>query len=141
MFATATAILVGFLISFIAGWSIAACDALFRAEQRPGIFRGTSGMIILLILAGIGGFTIAGLVIWFFQSLISAGVLVILAGGIVLGVAASRNLHVTAAGAANRMLVGLVGLVLLYALCWTVLRPTGPAPRPDLPEVTAPISK
>jgi hypothetical protein len=138
---TAIAILVGFLISFATGWSVAACDALFRAQDRPGIFRGTSGMIILLILAGIGGFTIAGLIIWFFQALISAGVLVILAGGIVLGAAASKRLHVNAAGAANRMLVGLVVLVLLYALVWTVLRPTGPGPRPEPPDVTAPTSK
>ena len=53
----AIAILVGFVISFAAGWSIAACDALFRAEERPGIFRGTAGMILLLIMAGVGGFT------------------------------------------------------------------------------------
>jgi hypothetical protein len=135
------AILVGFMIAFAAGWSIAACDAVFRADERPGIFRGTAGMILLLIVAGIGGFTIAGAVIWFFQALISAGVLVVLAGGIVLGAAASKQLHVTAAGAANRMMVGLLVLILLYALVWTVLRPTGPAPRPELPGTTAPTSK
>ena len=47
--------ILGFLISFAAGWSIAAGDALFRAEERPGVFRGTPGMILLLVVAGIGG--------------------------------------------------------------------------------------
>ena len=73
--------ILGFLISFAAGWSVAAADALFRAEERPGIFRGTPGMILLLTIAGVGGLTIAGAVIWFLQSMISAAVLVILAGG------------------------------------------------------------
>jgi hypothetical protein len=136
-------ILVGFLISFAAGWSIMACDALFRAEERPAIFQGTSGMILLLIVAGIGGFTIAGALIWLFQAMISSAVLVVIAGGMVLGGAASRKLHVTAAGAANRMMIGLAALVLLYALVWTVLRPTGPGPRPelDLPAQSAPSSQ
>src|SRR5947207_908496 len=124
-------ILVGFLISFAAGWSMAACEAVFRAEERPGIFRGTAGMILLLIIAGIGGLTIAGALIWFFQAMISSGVLVVIGGGVVLGGIASRKLHVTAAGAANRMMIGLAALVVLYALVWTVLRPTGPGPRPE----------
>src|SRR5919109_952535 len=96
-------IILGFLIAFAAGWSVAAADALFRAEERPGIFRGTPGMILLLVIAAVGGLTIAGAVIWFLQSLLSAAVMVILAGGLVLGGAASRKLHVNAAGAANRM--------------------------------------
>ena len=90
--------ILGFLISFAAGWSIVATDALFRAEERPGIFRGTPGMILLLTIAGVGGLTIAGAVIWFLQSMISAAVLVILAGGMVIGGAASKKLHVNAAG-------------------------------------------
>src|SRR5437868_526244 len=109
-------ILVGFLISFAAGWSIAACEAVFRAEERPGLFRGSGGTVLLLVVAGIGGFTIAGGLVWLFQALISAAVLVIIAGGMVLGGMASRKLHVNAAGAANRMMLGLAVLVLLYAL-------------------------
>ena len=81
----AMVITLGFLISFAAGWSIVAADALFRAEERPGIFRGTPGMILLLVVAGVGGLTIAHAFIWVFQSLISAAVLVVLAGGLVLG--------------------------------------------------------
>jgi hypothetical protein len=134
--------ILGFLISFAAGWSIAATDALFRAEERPGIFRGTPGMILLLIVAGTGGLTIAGAVVWFLQSMISAAVLVILAGGIVLGGAASRKLHVNAAGAANRMMLGLAVLVVLYGLVWTYLPPPPlkpPAPPENTP--TAPLSK
>jgi len=128
--------LLGFLISFAAGWSMAACEALFSAEERPGIFRGTSGMILLLIVTGIGGLTIAGAVIWFLQSMMSAAVLVILAGGVVLGGIASRKLHVNAAGAANRMMAGLAVLVVLYGVVWTFLRPdrTADTPPPVSPE-------
>jgi hypothetical protein len=124
--------ILGFLISFAAGWSITAADALFRADERPGIFRGTPGMILLLIVAGIGGLTIAGAVIWLLQSMISAAVLVILAGGVVLGGAASKKLHANAAGAANRMMIGLAVLVALYGLVWTYLPPQ-PLPAPPAP--------
>lgn len=133
--------ILGFLISFAAGWSIAACDSLFRADERPHVFRGTSGMIMLLIVAGIGGFTIAGGMIWFLQSMISAAVMVILAGGMVLGVAASKKLHVTSAGDANRMMLGLAVLAVLYGLVWTWLPPTpvAPAPAPTgMPAVPVP---
>jgi hypothetical protein len=140
--------LLGFLISFAAGWSIVAADALFRAEQRPGVFAGTGGMILLLIVAGIGGLTIAYAVIWFLQSMISAAVAVILAGGLVLGGAASRKLHVNAAGAANRMMIGLAALVVLYGVVWTwlppePLKPPPPAetPAPPASGPAAPISK
>jgi hypothetical protein len=118
--------ILGFLISFAAGWSVAAADSLFRAEERPGILRGTPGMVLLLTIAGVGGLTIAGAVIWFLQSMISAGVMVVLAGGIVLGGAASKKLHVTAAGDANRMIVGLAALVALYVVVWTYLPPPPP---------------
>jgi hypothetical protein len=133
-------ITLGFLIAFAAGWSIAAADALFRADERPGLFRGTPGMILLLVVAGLGGLTIAYAFIWVFQSLISAAVLVVLAGGLVLGGAASKRLHANAAGAANRMIVGLAALVLLYGLVWTALPPAVPAPPPQ-PAQTAPVSK
>jgi hypothetical protein len=135
--------IIGFLISFAAGWSIVAADALFRAEERPGIFRGTPGMVLLLIVAGIGGLTIAGAVIWFLQSLISAAVAVILAGGVVLGGAASKKLHVNAAGDANRMMIGLAVLVVLYGVVWTYLPPPplkAPAP-PTTTEPAVPPSK
>jgi hypothetical protein len=133
--------ILGFLISFAVGWSVAAADALFRAEERPGIFRGTPGMVLLLIIAGIGGLTIAGAVVWFLQSMISAAVLVILAGGIVLGHAASKKLHVNAAGAANRMIVGLAALVVLYGLVCTYLPPQPPqTPAPSETPI-APTSK
>jgi hypothetical protein len=128
--------ILGFLISFAAGWSVAAADALFRAEERPGIFRGTPGMILLLTVAGVGGLTIAGAVIWFLQSMISAAVMVILAGGKVLGGAASKKLHVTAAGDANRMMLGLAALAALYGLVWTYLPP--PPPAAPAPPATAP---
>ena len=131
--------ILGFLICFAAGWSIAACDALFRAEERPGVFRGTPGMILLLVVAGIGGLTIAGALIWFLQSMISAAVLVIVAGGMVLGGAASRSLQVNAAGAANRMIVGLAALVVLYGLVWSYLPP--PPSQPPQPTQSAPIPK
>jgi hypothetical protein len=126
--------LLGFLISFAAGWSIAACDAVFRAEERPGVFRGTAGMVLLLITAGIGGLTIAYAMIWFLQSMISAAVMVILAGGLVLGGAASKKLHANAAGAANRMMLGLASLVVLYGTVWTWLPPAPLKPAPPAAE-------
>jgi hypothetical protein len=134
--------ILGFLISFAAGWSVVAADALYRAEERPGIFRGTPGMILLLTISAVGGLTIAYAVIWFLQSMISAAVTVILAGGLVLGGAASKKLHVNAAGAANRMMVGFAVLVVLYGLVWTYFPPpplTPPAP-PETP-ASVPQSK
>lgn len=131
--------ILGFMISFAAGWTVVAADALFRAAERPGIFRGTPGMVLLLIVAGIGGLTIAGAVIWFLQSMISAAVTVVLAGGLVLGGAASKKLHVNPAGAANRMMVGLAALVALYGLVWTYLPPEPLAPpTPATTPATAP---
>lgn len=121
--------ILGFLIALAAGWSVAAADALFRAEERYGVFRGTPGMILLLVVAAVGGLTIAGAVIWFLQSMISAAVLVVLAGGLVLGGAASRKLHVNAVGAANRMMAGLAVLLVLYGTVWTFLPPP-PLPAP-----------
>src|SRR5262245_5064131 len=125
--------ILGFLISFAAGWSVMAAEALFRAEERPGIFRGTPGMILLLTIAAVGALTIAYTLIWFLQSLISAAVVVIIAGGGVLGGAASRKLHVTAAGAANRMMVGFAALIVLYGVVWTYFPPPEPpaAPAPS----------
>ena len=134
--------ILGFLISFAAGWSIAAADALFRAEQRPGIFRGTPGMILLLTIAGVGGLTIAYTMIWFLQSMLSAAVMVIIAGGLVLGGAASKKLHVTAAGDANRMIVGFAVLVVLYGLVWTYFPPEPPpVPAPSTTTPAVPTSK
>lgn len=123
--------ILGFLISFAAGWSCMAAEALFRAEERPGIFRGMPGMILLLTITAVGALTIAYAMIWFLQSMISAAVMVIIAGGLVLGGAASKKLHVNATGAANRMIVGFAVLVMLYGLVWTYLPPpplTPPAP-------------
>ena len=130
--------ILGFLISFAAGWSVVAADALYRAEERPGIFRGTPGMILLLTISAVGGLTIAYAVIWFLQSMISAAVMVILAGGLVLGGAASKKLHVNAAGAANRMIVGFAVLVVLYGLVWTYFPPE-PLKPPAPPETPASV--
>src|SRR3954462_15319166 len=89
------------LIALVAGWSVMACEALFRAEQRPGIFAGTAGMILLLVVAAVGGLLLAGAVIWVLQVVPSASVAVILGIGAVLGGMASNKLNVTAAGAPN----------------------------------------
>jgi hypothetical protein len=130
--------ILAFLIGFAGGWSLMACDALFRAEERPGIFRGTAGMVLLLVVTGVGGLTLAGATVWAFQTIISSGVVVIIAGGMVLGFGASKRLHVNAAGAANRMMVGLAVLVALYGIVWSYYPP--PPPPPTLTK-TAPMSK
>ncbi len=105
---------MAFALAVTAGWSIAACEALFRAEHRPGLFHGTIGMVFLLAAAGIGGLLVAGSAVWALHAVKSAAVWVVLLGGGWLGIAASQHLHVTAAGAANRLYVGLVGLTILY---------------------------
>jgi hypothetical protein len=115
--------LFAFLIAFVAGWSIAACDSLFRAEERPGLFRGSVGMMFLLAAAAAGGLLAAGGAVWAFKSIPSSAVMIVLAGGGVLGAALSNRLHVNAAGAANRMVVGLAGLVILYGVAWSVFPP------------------
>ena len=129
---------LAFMIGFAGGWSLMACDALFRAEQRPGIFRGTLGMLLLLLITGVGGVTLAGAMVWAFQTIITSGVAVILIAGMVIGFSASKQLHVNAAGAGNRMIVGLAVIAALYGVVWTYYPP--PPPPPELTQ-TAPTSK
>ena len=130
--------ILSFLIGFAGGWSLMACDALFRAEDRPGIFQGTLGMVLLLVFTMVGGLTLAGGMVWAFQTVITSGIVVILAAGMVLGWAASKRLHVNTTGAANRMFVGLAALALLYGAVWTLY--PAPPPPPELTQ-TAPTSK
>ena len=118
---------IAMLIALVAGWSVMACEALFRAEQRPGIFAGTMGMILLLAVAGIGGLLLAGAVVWVLQVVPSASVALILGIGAVFGGIASNRLNVNAAGAANRTLVGLAGLAILYSVAWSFYPPPAPS--------------
>jgi hypothetical protein len=112
------------LIPFLAGWSVAASEVLFNTEQRPGMFRGNPGMILLLLLTGAGGLLAAGGVLWIFRAIHSSMVLVFIAGGGYLGWTASNWLNVAVAGAVNRLLVGVSGLLFLYAVVWTFLPPS-----------------
>ena len=111
--------LLAFAIALFAGWWIAAIDSLFRADERPGMFGGTAGMVLLLVAAAAGGLQVAGSVIWVARIVPSASVALIMAIGGILGAKASNMLHVNAAGAANRMLLGLAGLTVLYGIAWT----------------------
>ena len=107
------------LISLFAGWSVAASDALFRADERPGVFTGTAGTVLLLAVTGAGGLILAGAVIWVLRivpSAVVATLMLIVACG---GGYVSNQLNVTGAGAANRMIVGLAGLVVLYGIAWS----------------------
>jgi hypothetical protein len=117
---------IAMLIALCAGWSVTACESLFRAEQRPGIFHGTAGMILLLVVAGVGGLLLAGALIWVLRIVPSASVALILGIGAVLGGMASNKLNLNAAGAANRTLVGLAGLAILYSIAWTFYPPEKP---------------
>jgi hypothetical protein len=125
--------LIAMLIALVAGWSVMACEALFRAEQRPGIFNGTMGMILLLVVAAIGGLLLAGAVIWVLRVVPSASVALILGIGAVFGGMASNWLNVNAAGAANRTILGLAGLAILYGVAWSFY----PPPKPSEP--SAPV--
>lgn len=113
---------IAVLIALFAGWWIAATDALFRAEERPGLFHGTTGMILLLVATAAGGLLLAGAMIWFVRIAppsYGASLAVVMVIAAVLGGKASNMLHVTAAGAVNRMLVGLAALTVLYGIVWS----------------------
>jgi hypothetical protein len=105
-------------IALFAGWSVAASDALFRAEEKPGMFQGTPGMVLLLAATSAGGLVVAGAVIWVLRISPSASVAAIFALFGLLGAKASNMLNVSAAGAANRMMIGIVGLTVLYGFAW-----------------------
>src|SRR5262245_25461508 len=110
------AYVIAFLIALAGGWWVAAIDALFRAEDRPGLFAGTPGMVLLLVAAAAGGLLLAGGVIWVARIVPSASVALIIAIGGLLGAKASNMLHVTAAAGGNRMMVGLVVLIVHFGL-------------------------
>jgi hypothetical protein len=110
---------IAVLIGLVGGWWMAATDALYRAEERPGLFHGTAGMVLLLVATAAGGLLLAGAAVWVLRIVPSASVALIVAIGGLLGAKASNLLNVTAAGAANRMLVGLAGLTALYGIAWS----------------------
>jgi hypothetical protein len=109
---------IAVLIALFAGWSIAACDALFRAADRPGAFQGNGGMLLLLAATSAGGLVLAGAVIWVLRISPSASVAVIIGLFGLLGAKGSNMLNVSASGAANRMIVGIAGLAVLYGVAW-----------------------
>ncbi|MEX0752865.1 MAG: hypothetical protein WD073_08065 [Xanthobacteraceae bacterium] len=115
--------LLAALISLFVGWTAAASDVLFRDENRPGVFAGTTGTLLLLALTAAAGISAAGDIVWIFRAIPSSAVIVIIAGGGWLGFAASNKLHVNAAGAINRLIVGVAGLALLYGIAWSLLPP------------------
>jgi hypothetical protein len=106
------------LIALLAGWSVAACDALFRAEERPGILQGNAGMLLLLAATAAAGLLLAGAVIWVIRISPSASVAVIMGLFGWAGAWASNQLNFNAAGAANRMIIGIAGLTILYGVAW-----------------------
>ena len=111
------------VISFLIGWTAAAAEVLFRLENRPNPFRETLGMLFLLALAGVGAALGTGGILWMFRSIPSSAVMIVIAGAGWGGFAASNWLHVHPAGAVNRLIVGLGGLLLLYGLVWKLLPP------------------
>lgn len=119
-----TGYLIGAIISFLIGWTAAASEVLFRAENRPDPFAGTPGMLFLLALAAVGAALGTGGILWMFRAIPSSAVFIIMAGGGWGGWAASNWFNVgVAAGAVNRLIVGLGGLLLLYGLIWKFLPP------------------
>jgi hypothetical protein len=76
-------------------------------------------MILLLVATAAGGLLIAGSVIWIAHIVSSASVAVIMGIAGFLGAKGSNMVHVNAAGAANRMLLGLLGLTILYGIAWS----------------------
>jgi len=109
---------IAVLIALFAGWSIAACDALFRAAERPGAFQGNVGILMLLAATAAGGLVLAGSVIWVLRISPSASVAAIIGLFGLLGAKGSNMLNVSPSGAANRMIVGIGGLAVLYGVAW-----------------------
>jgi hypothetical protein len=115
------ACLVAVLIALFGGWWVAATETrCFARSERPGMFAGTSGMVLLLIATAGGGLLLAGGAIWIAQLAGSGSVAVIIGIFGFLGAKASNMLNASAAGAVNRMLTGLLGLTVLYGIAWTV---------------------
>jgi hypothetical protein len=115
--------ILGALISFLIGWSVAAAEVLFRDENRPPPFGGSLGMLFLLALAAVGALLGTGGILWMFQAIPSSAVFIVIAGAGWLGFAASNKLQVAAAGAVNRLIVGLGGLLVFYGLVWRFFPP------------------
>jgi len=114
------AYVIAVLIALFGGWWVAATEKLFSAEEeRPGLFRGTPGMVLLLLATAAGGLLMAGAAVWIARLVPNASVALIIGIVAFVGGKASNWLHVTAAGAANRMLVGLFALTVLYGLAWS----------------------
>jgi hypothetical protein len=118
MAATVMTYVLAVLIALFAGWAVAACDALFRAEDKPGALQGNAGMLLLLAATAAGGLLLAGAVIWILRMSPSASVAAIIGLFGLLGAKLSNMLNATAAGAANRLIVGIGGLALFYGLAW-----------------------
>jgi hypothetical protein len=115
--------LIGAVICFAIGWSAAAAEVLFRQEDRPGPFRGTTGMLFLLALAAAGAALGTGCILWMLRAIPSSAVLIVIGGASWGGWAASNWLNVAPAGAVNRLILGLAALLLLYGLVWKFLPP------------------
>jgi len=111
---------IAVFIALFAGWSVAACDALFRAEEKPNMFQGTVGMVLLLAATAAAGLVVAGAVIWGLRISPSASVAVIICLFCLLGAKAPNMLNFTAAGAPNRMILGVAGLAILYGIVWWI---------------------
>jgi hypothetical protein len=116
------------LICFLVGWTVAAAEVLFREEQRPSPFRGGLGMPFLLALAAVGAAFGTGGILWIFRAIPSSAVTVVIGGAGWLGFAASNKLHGAPAGAVNRLIIGLAGILLLYGLAWKFFPPPAGTP-------------
>jgi hypothetical protein len=116
--------IIGALICFVAGWTIAAAEVLFREENRPSPFHGTAGMLLLLALGAVGAAFSTGGILWIFQAIPSSAVFIVIGGAGWLGFAASNKLHVAPAGAVNRLIVGLAGVLLFYGMAWKFFPPS-----------------
>ena len=118
-----TGYLIAAAICFSIGWSVAAAEALFRLEDRPPPFQNRPGMLFLLAISAVGAALGTGGVLWAFQAVPSSAVIVVIVGAAWAGWAASNWLNISPRGAVNRLWVGFVGLLLLYALVWKFLPP------------------
>jgi hypothetical protein len=115
--------LLAFLFPVLAGWSLAAANALWKAADRPPVLQGTGGRFLLITVYVLTGLLLAAGIVWMFHTLRTSHLVIVIFTGGLLGTSASRRLHVNAAGAINRLVTGVAGLLVAYVIAWVLVHP------------------
>ena len=115
--------LLAVLFPFPAGWTMAATNALWDAPDRPPVLWGAGGRMLLIAIYILTGLLLVTGIAWMFHKLPTSHSIMVIMVGALLGTTASRRLQVNAAGAINRVTVGVVGLLAAYMIAWVFAHP------------------